>query len=175
LPKRVFETPWFAIEEIKSRPEWHMGEAPFYQITGPDHVLVIPVTSNGDLLMVRQFRPARDAFTLEFPAGGVDGSETGDAAARRELLEETGYVANEWVSVGRSGMANQRDAATCHVFCALDIRQVEPGREPGVETLIISPPDIVRHARASEMDMLVSLGAIFLAKAQLGNRIPDFW
>lgn len=152
-----------------------MGKAPFYRMSGPDHVLVIPVTPKGDLVMVRQFRPARDAFTIEFPAGGIDGSETGDAAARRELLEETGYVANEWIRVGYSGMANQRDAATCHVYCALDIRQVEQGREPGVEAVIMSPADIVRHARANEMDMLVSLGAIFLAKAQLGNRIPNFW
>jgi len=152
-----------------------MGTEPFYCLTGPDHVLVIPVTPEGQLVMVRQFRPARNAYTLEFPAGGVDGSESGEAAARRELLEETGYVANEWISVGHSGMANQRDAATCHVFCALDIRRDELGSEPGVEMLIVSPAEIVGHVRANEMDMLVSLGAIFLAKTRLGNRLPDFW
>jgi ADP-ribose pyrophosphatase YjhB (NUDIX family) len=175
LPKRVFETPWFAIDEIRTRPEWHMGEAPFYRMTGPDHVLVVPVTDDGQLVMVRQFRPARNAYTLEFPAGGVEDDETVDAAARRELVEETGYVAEDWMKLGQSGMANQRDATTCHVFSAMGINKLNAGGEAGVKTLIVSPAEIVKHIRASEMDMLVSLGAIFLAKATLGNRFPDFW
>jgi ADP-ribose pyrophosphatase len=175
LPKRVFETPWFAIEQVETRPEWHMGEKPFYRMTGPDHVLVIPVTEDGRLIMVRQFRPARNGYTLEFPAGGVDRGEEAEQAGRRELLEETGYVADAWTKLGHSGMANQRDAATCHVFCATGLRRIREDGESGITALAVSAAEILRHARASEMDMLVSLGALFLAKAQLGDRFPDFW
>lgn len=53
---------------------------------------VVPVTENGEILMVRQYRNALDRYTLEVPAGGLNGVDepTKDAAAR-ELEEETGY------------------------------------------------------------------------------------
>lgn len=175
MTRKVFETPWFAVEEVPAQPEWNMGDQPFYQMVGPDHVLTIPVLPDGRLVMVRQFRPARGGFTLEMPAGGVDDNEDPAQAARRELLEETGYLADEWVSLGRSGLANHREQASCHVFAAFGLRQVQPGSERGVETVPVSPQDLARLVRANELDMLVTLGAIFMAKTILGERIPEFW
>ena len=53
---------------------------------------VIPVTDDGRLVLVKQYRNALDRFTLEIPAGGLEGpDEPTIEAARRELLEETGY------------------------------------------------------------------------------------
>ncbi len=173
MSTRVFETPWFAIEAVPSRPEWHMGTAPFYRITGPDHILAVPLTADGRLVMVRQFRPARGRFTLEFPAGAVDGDETPEAAVRRELEEETGYVAAEWISLGSSGLANHRETQTCHLFFAgsLTLRRSSP--EPGVEIVLIGPDDLRRHIRAADGDMMAPLGALFIAKSILGSRLPD--
>lgn len=51
---------------------------------------VVPVTEDGKILMVRQWRNALDRYTLEIPAGGLNGEPT-DIAAARELEEETGY------------------------------------------------------------------------------------
>lgn len=57
---------------------------------------VVPVDEKGRLIMVRQYRNALDRYTLEIPAGGLNGSDepTGEAAAR-ELGEETGYTAEK--------------------------------------------------------------------------------
>ncbi|MBQ9122304.1 MAG: NUDIX hydrolase [Lachnospiraceae bacterium] len=52
---------------------------------------VIPVTKEGKILMVRQYRNALDRYTLEIPAGGLNPKESTLAAATRELEEETGY------------------------------------------------------------------------------------
>jgi len=66
----------------------------FFLIRIPDFVHVIPVTTDGQLVMVRQFRHGLEAPTLEFPGGLLDESDACPAsAARRELREETGYDA----------------------------------------------------------------------------------
>ena len=55
---------------------------------------VIPVMDDGRIIMVKQYRNAIDAYTLEIPAGGLDGAdEPTKVAAHRELEEETGYSA----------------------------------------------------------------------------------
>ena len=57
---------------------------------------VIPVTEDGRVLMVRQYRNALDRYTLEIPAGGLNGAdEPTKEAAARELEEETGYKSND--------------------------------------------------------------------------------
>ena len=57
---------------------------------------VMPVTDEGKILMVRQYRNALDRFTLEIPAGGLDGKdEPGIVCAARELEEETGYKSDD--------------------------------------------------------------------------------
>lgn len=57
---------------------------------------VMPVTDEGKIVMVRQYRNALDRFTLEIPAGGLDSKdEPGIVCAARELEEETGYTSNE--------------------------------------------------------------------------------
>jgi ADP-ribose pyrophosphatase len=60
-------------------------------------VMVIPVLDSGELVMERQYRYAMRKHCLEFPAGKIDPGEEPLTTGRRELLEETGYVAREWI------------------------------------------------------------------------------
>ena len=66
-------------------------------ITHPGAVAVLALLDNGNLVMERQYRyPLRREF-IELPAGKIDGGEDILVTAQRELLEETGYVAREWI------------------------------------------------------------------------------
>lgn len=57
---------------------------------------VVPVLDDGRIVMVRQYRNALDRFTLEIPAGGLNGrDEPTDVAAKRELSEETGFISDD--------------------------------------------------------------------------------
>lgn len=56
---------------------------------------VVPVTEDGRILMVSQYRNALERYTLEIPAGGLNPGETTDKAAARELEEETGYASSD--------------------------------------------------------------------------------
>jgi ADP-ribose pyrophosphatase len=60
-------------------------------------VAVVPVTDNEEVLLIRQFRPPVNGYVIEFPAGLNDKGDTLEEAARRELLEETGYTAKKMV------------------------------------------------------------------------------
>jgi ADP-ribose pyrophosphatase len=72
----------------------------FYILDMPDWVQVLAVTTTGRLIMVQQFRPGTRAVTTEFPAGLIDGDEAPEAAAARELEEETGYRGSDPVIIG---------------------------------------------------------------------------
>ena len=75
-------------------PNGHICEFDFLGHQGA--AAVLPVTADGKLLMVRQYRNALDRFTLEIPAGGLEGpKEPTKEAAARELTEETGFVAGK--------------------------------------------------------------------------------
>ncbi|HEV8114419.1 MAG TPA: NUDIX hydrolase [Planctomycetota bacterium] len=66
----------------------------------PDWVNVVAFTDEGKLVCVRQFRFGTGVITLEIPGGALDPREPHEAAARRELREETGYTAERWSYLG---------------------------------------------------------------------------
>ena len=83
---------------------------PYYTYSRRNYVIIVPSDEEGNYLLVRQFRQGIRKVTIEFPAGGIerkDGKEYGGeddlntedalAAAKRELLEETGYTSDEFV------------------------------------------------------------------------------
>ena len=69
-------------------------------IEHPGAVMIIPLLESGELVMERQYRYPLRRDILELPAGKIDPGESPLACARRELLEETGYVASNWRYVG---------------------------------------------------------------------------
>ncbi|SNR96352.1 ADP-ribose pyrophosphatase [Methylobacillus rhizosphaerae] len=66
----------------------------------PGAVLVIPILDNGKLLLERQFRYPLSQVFIELPAGKIDAGEPHLETGKRELLEETGYTATDWVYLG---------------------------------------------------------------------------
>lgn len=77
------------------------GDATREYIRHQGAAVIIPVLDDGRLLFERQFRYPIGSTLLEFPAGKIDPGEADETTARRELLEETGYVAGEWRHLGR--------------------------------------------------------------------------
>jgi ADP-ribose pyrophosphatase len=88
----VLDTKWFQI--VARRPP--AFSEPHYSLRTLDYVGIVAVTPTGELLLVRQFRPAVWEATLELPSGHVESGQTPEEAARIELLEETGHEAERF-------------------------------------------------------------------------------
>jgi ADP-ribose pyrophosphatase len=126
----VFETKWFQIVARRSPG----AKDPHYLINTTDFADVVAVTGEDKLLLVRQFRPAVGRLTLEVPSGHIEEGETPEEAARKELLEETGYVADKFELLTTVAPAIGRFTNKMWCYLAADARptadpnhQIEPG------------------------------------------------
>ena len=81
-------------------PDGRQEKWDFVHHRGGGGACVVPVLPDGRILMIRQYRPAIGRETLELPAGGREDGESPARTAARELREETGYTAEEWIPLG---------------------------------------------------------------------------
>ena len=87
-------------EDISRRTDGVSGT--FFVLENPDWVNIVAVTKSGEAVMIEQFRHGTESVSLEIPGGMIDKDELPETAAKRELLEETGYSSENWVLLGRS-------------------------------------------------------------------------
>jgi mutator protein MutT len=135
--KSVFATPWFQIF-AEQPPD---GGQPHYVIQGKDFVVIVAVTRQNRILLVRQFRPAVAAVTLELPAGHIEPGETPEQAARRELLEETGHEADTFKLLANLSPSVARFTNRMWCFFAADARPAagaEVQAEAGVSLVFMT-------------------------------------
>jgi len=91
-------------------------------LVAPDFVLVLARRTDGKFLCFRQTKYAVKGVTLAPVGGYVDDGEAPLAAAKRELLEETGYVAPRWIHLGSHATHANRGGGRGHFYLALDTR-----------------------------------------------------
>jgi len=96
----------------------------FFIIESSPWVNVIPLTPENQVVLVRQYRHGTQNVTLEIPGGLVEASDSPEGAAKRELMEETGYGAEEILPLGLvyPNPAIQNNA--CYTFVAKNVRLI---------------------------------------------------
>jgi ADP-ribose pyrophosphatase len=135
----AFHTPWFDLR-AKTMKE---GEPPYYSLRLLEYTAAIALTADGRVVMVRQYRPAVERYTLELPSGLVDPGETPEQAMRRQLLEETGYEAGELQPLGSMMPDAGRLETRIWNFFAPDVKPAA-GRDPeeGIEVCLFSKAEL---------------------------------
>ena len=144
---------------------WPGGEREI--VRHPGAAAVLPITPDGEVLLVRQLRESVRARTLEIPAGvfDVDG-ERPEQTALRELMEETGYMpdADSVISLGSivcsAGFTDER----IHVFAC----RAEPAGEPeaGVELAVMPFDEAIGRAERGEIDDAKTVVALLSSKVR---------
>jgi 8-oxo-dGTP pyrophosphatase MutT (NUDIX family) len=137
----------FSVSRTLSRSPRTGDSHHFYRIDSNDWVNIVPITPEGNIVMVRQFRHGLDDFTIEVPGGLVDPGETPAEAAGRELLEETGHRASEVVPLGGANPNPALFGNTLHAFLGRGVTKVAEVRNESTEEThveIVTPAELRR-------------------------------
>jgi 8-oxo-dGTP pyrophosphatase MutT (NUDIX family) len=162
----VLDTPWF---QIVARHPASLRD-PHYSVRTRDYVSVVALNPAGELLLVRQFRPALWADTLELPSGHVEPGQTPELAARAELLEETGHEAEGFELLGDFSPDTGRLGNRMWCFFAGHAQPTrDPAYQPEVGIDVISYRGCLRDL-LREKDFCSALnGAALLAAVSQGK------
>ncbi len=114
----IYENPWLRVHE--DTVEFPNGKQGIYAYTervdaGP---MIIPVTADGTLILLKEWRYPIQDWTYCFPFGGVEVGEDFLTAAKRELAEETGFIAEKWESLGEIKIDPGANSQVTPVFLA---------------------------------------------------------
>ena len=115
----------------------------------PRAVFVVPVTTEGELLLVRQYRhPVRD-WTLEVPAGSVEDGESPLDAARRELAEEVGGLASDWrhLTTFYSSSAHISLRSDAFLATGVELEEAQPDEDEDVALVRLPVPTALERTR----------------------------
>jgi 8-oxo-dGTP pyrophosphatase MutT (NUDIX family) len=158
-------SPWMNIvaREVEFSAD---GPTHVYHAVGQaDYVSILALLPDGRIPIVRQYRPAAEAFTWELPAGMVDPGEDAEVSCRRELMEETGYPARAIHRLGNSSPCTGRLSNRIHSFF------VEAGErarkfeaEPGLTVKLVQPVELVRLIKSGEFISQLHIGTLMLAE-----------
>jgi 8-oxo-dGTP pyrophosphatase MutT (NUDIX family) len=156
LNKRVIHTsPWginVALWSVRL-PDGHVAkDHPVLEHLRPA-LGVVPIAEDGRVLLIDHYRVITDRGGWELPAGRVDAGESVDEAAKRELLEETGYAAAAWETLGEYHPSNESSNQVFHLKIARQLtRRSEPmDRNETMALRWFSVPEIRELVRRNEI------------------------
>ncbi len=132
----------------------------------PEYVNVVVVTNENEFLCFRQTKYAVGGATLAVVGGYLEPGEDPLAGAQRELLEETGYTASAWVSLGQYAVDGNRGAGTAHLFLARQSQRVADVNTDDLEEqqlLRLSRAEVELALLAGDFKVLPNAAAIALA------------
>lgn len=182
-PWRVLETrelfsapPWIKVQSQRvGLPDGRQVDD-FYRVTFPDYALVFAEQEDGRVLVLRQYKHGVGAVSLTFPAGTFnDPSEDPLACAKRELMEETGYQAASWRSLGRFVSHANAFGNAAHFFHATGCRktaEANSGDLEEMELLLMTRAELFAAAREGAFKLVSQLAILGLVThPELGKTV----
>jgi ADP-ribose pyrophosphatase len=134
----------------------------------PGGALAIPVTSEGKLILLRQYRFAVGGRLLEFPAGTVEEDETPFDTIKREIEEETGYRAAKWQKLGEFFLAPGYSDEVIYAYLAQDLEKLTVplslDEDEDIEVLFFTPAELEKAILEGEPVDSKSISSFMLAR-----------
>ena len=155
----------FSVEKLFA--ELPDGRRRYYDIVrhGPG-VVILPVTDEGKILFVRQYRVGSAGELLELPAGMVDDGEDPDPAAARELREETGYEAGEIIRLGGYYASAGYCSEYMHAYLARDLKwnPLPQDEDEFISNISMSVEEAYAAAESGQLEDAKTICALMMAQ-----------
>lgn len=144
----------------------------FYTVGIPDAAAIVAITPDLNIVLKREFKYATGEELIEVPAGMFEPDEhDGLSVAKRELLEETGYVSEDWTYFGDTVESSSKLSNRMHIYLARDCRKVADQKldaTEDVEVLVMSLKDAVEKVMSNEIKCNSSANGILKAARIFG-------
>jgi ADP-ribose pyrophosphatase len=177
--RKVSDHRIFRIRHDRYRVEPAGVEREFVVLESPDWVNVVPLTDDGRMVLVRQYRHGIRGTSLEIPGGIIDPGESPEMAALRELREETGFEPERITLLGRVCPNPAIQDNRCYLYLAENCR---PAARPDPEVferieVLLHPvaevPELIRREEICHGLVLNALGFLGLTRIAESGKPPS--
>ncbi len=167
----LLETRVFAVRSLRRTSPRDGNVHEFWVIDPPNWVNVVALTEDGQIVLIDQWRHGSRSVVLEIPGGMRDPGEDALTAAKRELLEETGYASDDWQWIGEVLPNPAIQSNRCATFLARNAKKVAETHFDTTEECVLrlepadSAADLVRTGVIDHALVLAALNFAFLRGA----------
>jgi len=148
----IHENPWSVYKhDVYEKPDGSEGN--YYYLETQGSVCIVPVLPDGRIVLVLQHRYLAEKQSIELPSGKIKEGTSALESAQRELLEETGWKATDWIKAGEFSPSNGYLKTTAHVFIAQTTDQQEQQLDDTEEIDVL-------YRRPDEFEDMITRGDI---------------
>jgi ADP-ribose pyrophosphatase len=169
----LFKDLWFSVRKDTCLSTGGKIISPYYVYEFPTWVAAVPVTEDGKIIMVRQYRHALGETCIEIPGGCVDNSDKNhQAAIARELLEETGYGFSSYEYLGKISANPSTNNNLMHMFLAKGGKKIAEQTLDGneeIEVELLTVKEVKKLIKENKIIQSMHITCILYALEKLGE------
>ncbi|UYQ94747.1 NUDIX hydrolase [Chitinophaga horti] len=164
--------PWLTVRKDKAQTPAGKVVENYYVHEYPDWVTAVPVTEDGKIIMIRQYRHALGRTIIEVPGGTLDDTDpTPEFGIRRELLEETGYEFDTFENLGAVSANPSTNTNLTHMFLARGGKKVQEQQldhNEDIEVILMTPEEVIQLLKNNQIIQSLHTSCLFYGLAKLG-------
>lgn len=169
----LFNDRWFKVRKEKCETPAGKIVEPYYVYEFATWVGALPITEDGKVIMIRQYRHALGETCIEIPGGCVDDTDKDfEAAIARELLEETGYHFSSYDYLGRISPNPSTNTNLLHMFLArggVKVKEQQLDENEEIEVVLVSMEELKQLVRENKIVQSMHLSCILYALVKMGQ------
>jgi len=167
----LVNAPWAVLRKDRCEmPNGHIVPE-YYVLEYPNWVNIVALTKEKEVILVKQYRHGADIISLEIPGGVIDEGEDALMAAKREMLEETGYVFEEMIKLADlyPNPATSTNITTTFLATGgIKIKEQELDDQEEIDVILASVDEVKQLLKENKIAQALHVAALFYALEKLG-------